>query len=276
MWTNLECTFQALKVVFLLRLFYKESGDLENPLIVFLHGGGVSGWMWEKQLEYFHDYHCLVPDLPGHGLSSRMDFSIHSSAEEIGSLIQAKAQGKQVILVGFSLGAQIAIKILSLYPDLVDYAVINSALVRPIPLATKVINPTVRLTYRLTKNRAFSKIQAKQLYIGDQMFEKYYKETTDMERNTLIKILEENMSFRIPKDFSRSKAKILITVGNHEKQIMKKSVSDLVDKNMNCKGVIIPSVGHGVSLALPDLFNKMIEAWIHDRELPSGLIPVIK
>ncbi|WP_454190858.1 alpha/beta fold hydrolase [Paenibacillus sp. Marseille-Q7038] len=257
-------------------LFYKESGTSDNPLLVFLHGGGVSGWMWERQMKYFHDYHCLVPDLPGHGHSSRMEFSINSSAEDILSLILAKAQGKKVILVGFSLGAQIAIKMLSLNPDVIDYAILNSALVRPIPLANKVINPMICLTYRLTKNRTFSKIQAKQLYIGDEMFERYYKETTDMERNTLIKILEENMSFRIPKEFSRSKAKILITVGNHEKQIMKKSVSELLDKNINCKGLIIPSVGHGVSLALPDLFNKMVDAWIHDGELPSGLIPVIR
>lgn len=268
------CTVQALKVVFSLSLFYKESGALENPLIVFLHGGGVSGWMWEKQMEYFHDYHCLVPDLPGHGLSSRMNFSINGSAEEILSLILAKAQGKKVVLIGFSLGAQIAIKILSLNPDLVDYAIINSALVRPIPLANKMINPTIRLTYRLTKNRTFSKIQARQLYIGDQWFETYYKESSNMERNTLIKILEENMSFRIPTDFSMSKAKILITVGKHEKKIMRKSVLDLLDKNINCKGLIIPNVGHGVSLALPDLFNKMVDAWINDGELPSELIRI--
>lgn len=232
--------------------------------------------MWEKQLEYFRNYHCLVPDLPGHGLSSRMEFSIHSSAEEIVSLIQAKTQGKQVILIGFSLGAQIAIKILSLYPDLVDYAIINSALVRPIPLANKITKPMIRLTYRLTKNRTFSKIQAKQLYIREEMFETYYKETMKMDRNTLIKILEENMSFCIPKEFSMSKAKILITAGNDEKKIMKKSVLDLLDKNINCKGLIIPNVGHGVSLALPDLFNQMVEAWIHDGELPNGLIPVVR
>ncbi|WP_438349895.1 alpha/beta fold hydrolase [Paenibacillus sp. FA6] len=257
-----------------MKLYYKESGNTEASLIVFLHGGGVSGWMWEKQIEYFNDYHCLVPDLPGHGLSSSTDFSINDCAEEILSLILTKVQGKKVILIGFSLGAQVAIKILSMNPDIVDYSILNSALVRPIPLANKIIKPTIRLTYRLTKNRTFSKIQAKQLYIGKQMFETYYKETYNMNLNTLIKILEENMSFSIPKDFSMSKSKILITVGEKEKKIMKKSVLDILDKTSNGKGIIIQKVGHGVSLAQPELFNKIVDAWINDKELPSRLTPV--
>ncbi len=59
---------------------YTECGDTSGPLIVFIHGGGVSGWMWKKQLEYFTNYHCLVPDLPGHGNSvNSTTFNIHTS-----------------------------------------------------------------------------------------------------------------------------------------------------------------------------------------------------
>ncbi|RCX21491.1 pimeloyl-ACP methyl ester carboxylesterase [Fontibacillus phaseoli] len=254
-----------------MKLSYKESGNPEASLIVFLHGGGVSGWMWEKQVEYFHDYHCLVPDLPGHGLSPSPDFTIKDSAEDIFGLIQTKAQGKKVILIGFSLGAQVAIKLLSMKPEIADYSIINSALVRPIPWANKIIKPMVRLTYRLTKNRTFSKLQAKQLYIGAPYFETYYKETCNMDFNTLIKILEENMSFSIPAEFRMSKSKILITVGDKEKKIMKKSALDILGKTSNGKAVFIPKMGHGVSLAEPEFFNKMVDAWINDKELPSRL-----
>lgn len=30
-----------------------EHGDKQASLMVFLHGGGVSSWMGEKQIEYF-------------------------------------------------------------------------------------------------------------------------------------------------------------------------------------------------------------------------------
>ena len=257
-----------------MKLYYKESGNTEASLIVFLHGGGVSGWMWDKQIEYFNDYHCLVPDLFGHGLSLSTEFALNDCAEEILSLILTKVRGEKVILIGFSLGAQVAIKILSMNPDLVDYSILNSALVRPIPLANKIIKPTIQVTYRLTKNRIFSKIQAKQLYIDNQMFETYYKETCNMHINNLIKILEENMSFSIPKDFCKSNSKILITVGEKEKKIMKKSVLDILEKTSSGKGIIIHKVGHGVSLVQPELFNKIVDAWINDKGLPSGGTPV--
>ncbi|TKI86419.1 alpha/beta hydrolase, partial [Bacillus wiedmannii] len=34
-------------------LQYKEFGDSSSPLMVFIHGGGVSGWMWDKQIKHF-------------------------------------------------------------------------------------------------------------------------------------------------------------------------------------------------------------------------------
>jgi pimeloyl-ACP methyl ester carboxylesterase len=35
-------------------LHYEEYGDKNSTLMLFLHGGGVSGWMWDKQIQLFH------------------------------------------------------------------------------------------------------------------------------------------------------------------------------------------------------------------------------
>lgn len=246
------------------KLFFRESGDTTAPLMVFLHGGGVSGWMWDKQTDYFQHYHCLVPDLPGHGRSSGIAFSIIGSAELMINLIDTKAEGKPVILIGFSLGAQVALQILSMRPHSIDYAMINSALVRPIPLANQFIRPSIRLTHWLTKLRSFSKLQARQLYIGADQFETYYRETCQMRADTLIDILQENMTFKIPDNFHRAAAKILVTVGEKEKVMMRKSAADIEHSNSNCQGMIIPRIGHGVTLAQPELFHEIVESWIRE------------
>ena len=47
-------------------LHYNEFGDTNSPLMV-LFMGGVSGWMWDKQIKHFTNFHCLVPDLPAQG-----------------------------------------------------------------------------------------------------------------------------------------------------------------------------------------------------------------
>ena len=70
-------------------LYYQEYGNKKAPLMLFLHGGGVSGWMWENQIQYFTHYHCIVPDLPGHGKSIHEEkFSIKLCAEQLLALIE--------------------------------------------------------------------------------------------------------------------------------------------------------------------------------------------
>lgn len=253
-----------------MELHYQEYGDTTAPLMVFLHGGGVSGWMWDKQVHYFTQYHCLVPDLPGHGKSIAIPFSIKDSAERIITIIEEKSNGKKVILVGFSLGAQIIVQILSSKPDIVDYAIINSALVRPMTYAKKWIQPTIKLSVPLIKKRWFAKLQAKTLYVGEDYFEKYYDESSQMTADTLTRVLEENMSFSIPANFKKTTTNILVTVGEQEKSIMKKSANDIVKANQKSKGILIPNMGHGVSMAMPDFFNQMVETWINEEEVPKN------
>lgn len=132
---------------------------------------------------------------------------------------------------------------LSLKPDLADYAIINSALVRPTPFLNKLLHPIVRLFFPLIKQRWFSKLQAKVLYINEDLFEKYYMENRQMKLDTLLRILEENLSFKIPHDFHKATGKILVTVGEKEKTAMVKSAKDIIQTNANCTGIIIPSCG---------------------------------
>lgn len=252
-------------------LYYKESGDINGPLMVFIHGGGVSGWMWDKQVEYFSNYHCIVPDLPEQG-SSRGEylFTIDLSAKQIITLIEQKRNGKPIIVVGFSLGAQVLISMLSMRPDLIDFAIINSALVRPVPFS-KILAKSLVLTYPLVKNKRFSNIQAKSMYIEEDYFERYYQESCRLSKAAFARIMQENISYHIPDNFKNSSSKILVTVGEKEKSIMKKSLTDIVNSNSNCQGIILPQIGHGVSLAKPDFFNKLIDDWIQHGLLPDSV-----
>ncbi len=48
-------------------LHLRVSGSPDQPAIVFLHALATSGWMWGEQTNSLQDFHCIVPDLPGHG-----------------------------------------------------------------------------------------------------------------------------------------------------------------------------------------------------------------
>lgn len=94
-----------------------------------------------------------------------------------------------------------------------------------------------------------------------------YKESCQMKSETLIRILEKNTPFEIPDNFKKAKGKILVTVGEKGKAVIKNSATDLVESNPNCKGLTIPRIGQGILLASPDFFNRIIEEWIGEGSI---------
>ncbi|MDM5248951.1 alpha/beta hydrolase [Lysinibacillus sp. G4S2] len=80
-------------------MHYKEYGELHKPLIMLIHGGGVGGWMWDKQIQYFSDYHCVVPELIDNEANNASDFSIEDSAKKLLSLIEEIAKNKRLLII---------------------------------------------------------------------------------------------------------------------------------------------------------------------------------
>ena len=249
-------------------IHFEEYGQSNAPLLLFIHGGGVGGWMWEEQIKFFQAYQCLVPTLPEHGgQKCDIPFSIRESAKLLNDLIIEKANGQKVNVVGFSIGAQVLIEMLSLQPTLIDKAMINSALTRPIPVPKSILGVTVKLTYPLIRQKAFAKIQAKTLYIPPNLFDRYYEESCSVSVEGLTRVLDENMSFKIPESFSKVKSNMLVTVGEKERGMMKKSAHDLSICNANCHKIVWPNIGHGISLIEPSLFNDILSKWLHDEAI---------
>lgn len=254
-------------------MYVREIGNVDAPLMVFIHGGGVSGWMWDKQVDFFKDeYHILVPDLPGHGNSKEEYYiSIRKCAEEIISLIEAKANGKEVTIIGLSHGAQVVVEILSIKPHIIDYAIINSALTRQMKFTNICIKPILKIFYGLIKSKKFSNLQAKSMYISEDYYDVYYNDSIAISFETMSKVLCGNLEYSLPANFKNSKVKTLVIIGKKEKGIMKKSAIDMINNNKYCKGYAVSNVGHGISLAEPELFNKIVKSWINNDVLPQEI-----
>ena len=66
--------------------------DKSKPLIIFVHGSGLTHMTWVLQTRYFafHGYSVLALDMPGHGLSGGESLkSIEAMADWINDVIDA-------------------------------------------------------------------------------------------------------------------------------------------------------------------------------------------
>lgn len=100
-----------------------------------LHGAGVSGWMWKPTRDLFgRAVKTIVPDLPGFGCSANQPYVSHQATVRklVGALDRYAPQGAHI--VGFSLGAQLAILLASELPHLVRSVIVISAETKAAPL----------------------------------------------------------------------------------------------------------------------------------------------
>lgn len=99
--------------------YVKEAGDPVNNALVLLHGIGADHQMWEPQLQFFakNGYYVLVPDLLGHGKSSKVKtLELGNWEDQINTVLFDRNISK-CILVGISMGGVIAQSYAMHYPE---------------------------------------------------------------------------------------------------------------------------------------------------------------
>ena len=112
------------------KTFLLEVGDSSNTAIVLLHGIGADHAMWEPQQQLFaqQGYYVLIPDLLGHGKSSKVTtLELKDWENQINALLIQKVKQKNLrrcILVGVSMGGVIAQSFAMHYPHKVSQLIL--------------------------------------------------------------------------------------------------------------------------------------------------------
>lgn len=102
-------------------------GPTGAPMILFIHGAGISRKLWQPQLEALSDdFRTVAPDLPGHGgrISERFDFNV---AVETVERHLAETEADCVVLVGQSLGGYVASEVATRNPERVTGLVLSGS-----------------------------------------------------------------------------------------------------------------------------------------------------
>ncbi len=279
--------FDSLSPIIVADLSVRECGPASVPTICFLHGGGVSGWMWHPQVEALQGtYHCLVPDLPEHGLSAAIQpFTIEDAAHRVTELIRERGHGGRAHVIGLSEGAQIGVQLLASAPEVVDHAIISSALVHPVP-GIGLLGPRafVLIFHLFAAPFLHSDWYVRlNMRYGNALPERYFNEvredTRRMTAASFTHMLLENQRFRMPAGLDQVSVPVLVVAGQHELALVRRSVRELVAALSAGQGYLVATnlrgaQEHSWNLQRPELFNAVTRAWLTDQPLPPGLLPL--
>jgi N-formylmaleamate deformylase len=94
--------------------------------VMLLHGITDNALCWSRVTQALEEYHLVVPDARGHGFSQapEMGYGVEERAADVADLIRVLEIDHPVML-GHSMGAETAIAVAGLYPDLVRGAILE-------------------------------------------------------------------------------------------------------------------------------------------------------
>ena len=262
----------------LTELYVHESGAPGAPAVVFLHPTAANGAMWEQHMARLAGYHCLAPDLPGHGRSNHLPWtSLDDTAQQVAALIEDRIPARRTHVVGLSLGGVLVHKLLAHRPELLDRVIIDGCGGGVVPARGAAL---WRLAFALTAPLLHRKLVIGLLYrylggdpgdpagrarfaadlraVSPAAFRRSFADTTDTKNRFS------------PKELSVS-CPILLVAGEHEPGTIRASNAALAALMPNVVARFVPGAGHAWLAAQPELHVRMVEAWLSGQELPAEL-----
>ena len=241
-----------------------EYGKQNQDTIFLLHGGGLSWWNYREAAELLAEqYHVVLPVLDGHAGSDAPFTTIEDNAARLISYIDTRFGGQVLAIGGLSLGGQIAVEMLSRRPGICRYALIESALVKPMKLTAALIPPAFGMSYGLIGQRWFAKLQADYLGIPGALFDDYFRDTGLISRADMIAFLKANSLYTIKPGLSETRAKVKIVAGSREQKNIRDSAAMLNRTIPGSSMEILPGLRHGdLSINHPEVYVRMLTEWI--------------
>jgi pimeloyl-ACP methyl ester carboxylesterase len=240
--------------------------------VVFVHGGGVAGWAWREQVQGLPDFHCIVPDLPGHGGSrSRPWAGITDAAARVAELIRERAHGGHAHLVGLSLGSHVALQLLADHPELVDRVLVSGTLVTGLPGA-RVLAGLATLMLPLARTGWMTALSARSLHVPKADLVAHREEaplTADLLRHMVLDVSR----YRPPTVLATRPHPVLVLAGTREHRRVRASVAVLTALLPHATGGLVTGAIHTWNWQRPDAFTRAIRGWLLEERAPADLRP---
>ncbi len=219
--------------------YYLEQGNGEP--FIFLHGNGENSSYFEKQIDYFGSrYHVFALDTRGHGRSPRGNapFTIEQFSTDLHFFMETQGIQKAIIL-GFSDGANIAMRFAIKHPDMVGALILNGGNLSP-----KGVKRATQLP----------------IEIGYKIATCFAKKSPKAKKNAEMLGLMVNDPNIDPGELSVITAPTLVICGSRD--MIKETHTREIASGIPKSKLVIIEGDHFIANKNPDEFNKAVEEFL--------------
>lgn len=210
------------------------------------------------------------------------------AANEAADLVREQAHRGKAVVVGLSEGAQVTVQMLSTAPEVVERAVVSSALLLPMPGSRWLNSPgLLAWAFRLSvppfrHSNWWMRLNMKySAAIPEAYFPQYRDNFQIMSESQFVDLMLANQRFRLPLHLDKVTVPALVLAGKREYAVVKESARQLAAALPNGQAKLV-DLGAGASMAVehnwamnaPDQFAQTVRSFINGTELPGVLVPL--
>jgi pimeloyl-ACP methyl ester carboxylesterase len=257
-------------------LHVESSGPQDAPAIVFLHGAGISSWMWTSQVAALNEkYRCITVDLPGNGESHQTLWrSMAETADQVAEVIRACTATGKAHVVGLSLGGYVATYVLDRHPNRVESVLVSGMTARPFENQRR-WKLVLGIISRLVNFKPYIWLNTKMMQLPPDAAVAMARDMRRMSGETLRTIYAELLPFALPRSLGTLDQRMLAVAGDKEAAAIRNDLAEFPKLMRNAKAAVVPEAHHAWNGEHPELFTAMIDAWVSEAALPEELRTIV-
>jgi pimeloyl-ACP methyl ester carboxylesterase len=246
---------------------YSLTGPEDGRLAVFVHGGTIPMWTWDRQIDFLNNagFKVLVYDKYGRGLSDRprVTYDQELYKRQLYELVEKLEPDRRFDLVGLSVGGGTAVNFTAAYPQKVENLVLIAPLITDfavlgiskIPVLGEIVMRLIGINIIVDRFNI--------LYAGNPDAEKYKQLYYDQTR---YKGFQRSLLSMLRNDAVRDYTPAYKTVGAQDREVILiwgKEDTDITPEMIDEIKALLPNLdfnpvdgaGHGIVPEKPELIN---------------------
>ncbi len=238
-------------------MFFDSYGSENLPTLVLLHGAAALDTFTHQYEALSRWFHVLVPHLPGAGKAAEEAYDPQATTDALSGWIGSLGENK-VLLMGHSVGAELAVKLVSEHPSLFSRAVFLSPWLSASPASARRYASLARMSYGAVKNVSLLRLQAKYWGYTAEQTETLVSYSPKISLETYISFFEKRIRLSELGGYPSVSIPLLALCARGETAETKSSVRALGEQNTNCLTVIFPQGSHDFVLRNYKLLNPIL------------------
>lgn len=243
-------------------MYFDHYGDETKPAIVFLHGAFFVH-PFGRQYPLAEKYFLTVPHLPGYGKEADRTFRADEVLRELREFITAL--DRKVILIGFSLGAQLAVQLTADHPDLFNGAIFVSPwLIKDETTLGKAFTAN-RKQWKTLQHPFAARIIGLMNGLPKAQRKAFAEQMQHVSEETLKHSVYTGITLDSVNHFTSVTVPTIALAGAEEPPEMVESVRQLQAMNANCHAEIWKKAAHNIPPLFHQGFNRLIDDFVEQH-----------